>query len=265
MIDGEYQQKLNARFNPPGSKLRELQLQMLDILVEFDRICRENDIVYWLSSGTLLGAVRHGGFIPWDDDIDVDMYEDDFRRFSDVIKRKGFSNPSFVLQSEKSEAYYFLNHAKIRDEKTLIIDTYHMDRWFRYSGIFIDIFRMKRCSGFVYSLFRPVGRLLFKLYYLKPNFASKILLKIYDVLIINCCCRMIGAVSGLFSSDYYNPVGSAFLATSRRKDRILPVKEIVFEGHRFFAPADSDRYLKSMFGDYMKLPNLDEIKTHSIL
>lgn len=62
-------------------ELRELQLRMLDILVVIDKICFENDIKYWLDGATLLGAVRNGGFVPWDDDIDISMLRDDYEKF----------------------------------------------------------------------------------------------------------------------------------------------------------------------------------------
>ena len=71
MIDQEIQAKLREKFNPDGSMLRKQQLRMLEILLYIDKVCKENNINYWLSSGTLLGAVRHGGFIPWDDDLDI--------------------------------------------------------------------------------------------------------------------------------------------------------------------------------------------------
>ncbi|MDE6121888.1 MAG: LicD family protein, partial [Duncaniella dubosii] len=67
MIDPLIQQELRSRFNPDGSPLRSHQLLMLDMLKKIDRICAENNIKYWLSSGTCIGALRHGGFIPWDD------------------------------------------------------------------------------------------------------------------------------------------------------------------------------------------------------
>ena len=73
MIDKKLQQDLRERFSPEGSMLRKQQLRMLEILLYIDKVCKEHGIRYWLSSGTLLGAVRHGGFIPWDDDLDVEM------------------------------------------------------------------------------------------------------------------------------------------------------------------------------------------------
>lgn len=66
-------EELRQRYNPDGSLLRRQQMRMLHILVEVDKICQRHNIRYWLSSGTLIGAVRHGGFIPWDDDLDIEM------------------------------------------------------------------------------------------------------------------------------------------------------------------------------------------------
>ena len=80
----QYDELVNM-YNPDGSDLRNLQLRMLEILNVVDRICRKHDIKYWLCGGTLLGAVRHGGFIPWDDDLDIEMMREDFIRFSEII------------------------------------------------------------------------------------------------------------------------------------------------------------------------------------
>lgn len=77
MIDKKIQDELRIKYNPDGSDLRKAQLKMLELLKFLNKICTENNLTYWLDSGTLLGAVRHGGFIPWDDDIDVCMpYKD---------------------------------------------------------------------------------------------------------------------------------------------------------------------------------------------
>ena len=72
---------LKAIYNPEGSTLRKAQLRMLEILGHVDRVCRENNITWWMDYGTLLGAVRHGGFIPWDDDTDICMPIEDYKRF----------------------------------------------------------------------------------------------------------------------------------------------------------------------------------------
>ncbi|MDE5947376.1 MAG: LicD family protein, partial [Prevotella sp.] len=90
------QAALRARFNPDGSLLRRQQMRMLDILIEVDRICRKHNIRYWLSSGTLIGAVRHKGFIPWDDDLDIEMLLPDYKRLMKVLPEELPEN--FALQ-----------------------------------------------------------------------------------------------------------------------------------------------------------------------
>ncbi len=77
MISESQQKYYREKYNPDGSRLRCLQLGMLEILKYIDKVCSENNISYWLSSGTCLGAVRHGGFIPWDDDVDIEMLRPD--------------------------------------------------------------------------------------------------------------------------------------------------------------------------------------------
>lgn len=98
MIDPKLQSELRAKYNPDGSNLRKMQLRMLEMLKYIDSICRENDIKYWLSSGTCLGAVRHGGFIPWDDDADIEMLASDYRKLEKILRS---SSRDFVLQDYK--------------------------------------------------------------------------------------------------------------------------------------------------------------------
>ena len=71
-------------YNGEGTLLRQAQLRMLNILLEVDKICRKNNLSYWIDYGTLLGAVRHKGYIPWDDDIDISMPSDDYKKFTEI-------------------------------------------------------------------------------------------------------------------------------------------------------------------------------------
>ncbi|MDR3287625.1 MAG: LicD family protein, partial [Prevotellaceae bacterium] len=74
-----------SKYNGEGTTLRKAQLRMLDILIEVDRICRKHNIQYWLDFGTLLGAVRHNGFIPWDDDVDISVMRKDRKRLKKML------------------------------------------------------------------------------------------------------------------------------------------------------------------------------------
>ena len=85
MISQVQHESLRAKYSPEGSLLRRQQERMLEILCEIDRICKKHGIRYWLSSGTLIGAARHGGFIPWDDDLDIEMMREDYDRLMMVF------------------------------------------------------------------------------------------------------------------------------------------------------------------------------------
>ena len=134
MIDEDLQQKLRARYNPDGSSLRTYQLHMVHMLDYFDRFCSEHGIRYWLSSGTCLGAVRHGGFIPWDDDVDVEMMRDDYLKLEKVREE----TDDYVLQTWRNDRYYSTSFAKLRDKHSVIYDSLY-----KYRGCFIDLFPLE--------------------------------------------------------------------------------------------------------------------------
>lgn len=121
-----------------SSTLRKLQMVELDILLELDRVCRKNHISYFLCGGTLLGAVRHGGFIPWDDDIDVGFFRDDYEKFCQVFQRESDSSRYF-LQTWKTDKYYRWNYGKIRRLGTEYIRSGQEHMKYK-TGISIDIF-----------------------------------------------------------------------------------------------------------------------------
>jgi len=97
---------LRNKYNPEGSQLREIQLRELSILVEFDRICRKYNIDYWLDSGSLIGAVRHGGFIPWDDDIDVCIRKKDRKKLKLAMEKSLSSNYEYLEAGTESNYKY---------------------------------------------------------------------------------------------------------------------------------------------------------------
>src|SRR3954464_7150764 len=105
-------------YNPEGSELRRMQMKMLEILDAFDVICRKHDINYWLACGTLLGARRHGGFIPWDDDLDVVVLQRDYKNLLSILKEELPEN--LKLQARGTDKYYWYYYAKIRDTRSRV-------------------------------------------------------------------------------------------------------------------------------------------------
>ena len=162
-IDNE---ALRKRFNPDGSLLRRQQLRMLEMLVEVDRICRRHGIRYWLSSGTLIGAARHKGFIPWDDDLDIEMLLPDYRRLMKVLPKE--LPDTMRLQSINTDRNYFFFYAKVRDRRSLLEETNRYDRVWQERGIYLDIFPFYRqplwlhmisekLQGHVYKIMNRMG------------------------------------------------------------------------------------------------------------
>lgn len=127
-----------------NEKLRKLQLCELEILKEFVRICEKFSLRYYLTGGTLLGAVRHQGFIPWDDDIDVAMPREDYDRFAQIAPRE--LDPQYFYQSPDTDPYYFLSYNKVRKNGTKIYEERFENAGF-HKGIFIDIFPLDFCPA----------------------------------------------------------------------------------------------------------------------
>lgn len=118
-------------------ELRTVQLAMLEILKDVDCVCRKHNIKYWLTSGTLLGAVRHNGFIPWDDDLDIAMLREDYDHFLEIAQKE-FGNRYF-LQNWQTEKNYGLPFSKVRKNKTEYIEAGSRDTYTNH-GLYIDVF-----------------------------------------------------------------------------------------------------------------------------
>lgn len=267
MIDAELQRQLREKFNPEGSQLRILQEGALAILLDVDKFCQKHNIQYWIASGTLLGAVRHGGFIPWDDDLDIEMTETEFRRFEKAVEKYGFeSDKNLVLQTHKSDSMYFAMHAKVRNEDYTIKDIYGMDRGYKYKGVFIDIFHLRKSCYALNKFFSYSGKVFDKLCMMPELYGLRtVVLKTYNGVINELIISSIAKVADKCCHNYYEWMGSRWKPAPRKPKEMFPLKKIQFEGHDFWAPANPDAYLTHMYGNYMELPNLDKLYQHTIL
>lgn len=245
-------------YNPEGSVLRKAQMRMLHILEEIDAICRRNGITYWLDAGTLLGAVRHKGFIPWDDDLDICILKKDYQRFRKAVLAE--LPPDLALQDWKTDPCHFEMSPRIRDLHSLFDQK--ESRHQKYRGLFLDVILVEpvpsmKIKQFVYFFYGRVtremhnysicmelgrGRRLF-------NKVAACLLWL-PTMVLTSCARVHARLSG---SDILSRFYSPFKGPRCGKD-IFPCREIEFEGRKFFAPANADAYLTKQFGDYMKLP-----------
>lgn len=265
--------------------LKKLQRVELDMLRTVDAFCRAHGIAYFLDGGTCIGAVRHGGFIPWDDDIDLGMMREDYDRFIRLFREnppEGYSVRTF----RNTENYPYL-FAKVYREGTRFLAQESIDAGLD-SCIYLDIFAYDYVGPALSAdeLSKAINRAMFwqrmlYLYYtphpaIQPTASLRALKR--------ALCRLShGVVRLLFTPQSIAArhdrwvariaEGGSAGASERiccvqdfgflRAEDVLPPQQILFEGEPFFAPRDIDAYLTMMYGDYMTLPPEDKRKTHS--
>lgn len=255
-------------YNCDGTVLRRMQLRMLDMLVEVDKIFRKNVIPYWLEYGTLLGAIRHKGFIPWDDDIDICILRKDYKRARKALTQCLPENMAF--QDTSSDRYAFFSYARIRDRRSYC---YYPDfTKLKEQGIWIDIFIMDTTPS---RLAKNVVDVLYRRVYHEIHHFGDVA---YKSVIKKIACRIIAYALFPISYTTYRMsiflgklTGSRWLCVYATKGRcytyrskyIFPVDEVEFEGHRFLAPRDSDAHLREVYGNYMLIPPIEGRK-HTI-
>lgn len=247
--------------------LRACQLKQLAILEEIDKICKRHKIEYWLDGGTLLGAVRHGGFIPWDDDIDIGMSLEDEKRFEEIAPKE---LPDWLyLQTPQSDPGSKEPITKIRDCNSLYIEQGDDFCQPYVKGIFVDIFPFVDYPDIPRSWIKTLTKGISKSYSILNHQHTYSLRSFAEFFYFGgkyCLCSALWKVVGLFGkktrySDvpFLNGRGISF-----DKKAVKPLGTIKFEGKEFPAPCNPDSYLTDLYGDYMKIPPVEKREFHSI-
>lgn len=260
----DMEQSLTKQYNPEGSELRILQLKLLDILIVVTDICDKHNLPYWISGGTLLGAMRHGGFIPWDDDIDIELLRKDYKKLLKILPDELPNN--LYLQTPKENSYR-LRFSKVRDKNSTIESVEEDIASYRYKGIYIDIFSeefsyrgLKNFVDFFYGrAFRRYkrGKPFHSFQYFYEYIISLGMLPVGHLL--KWMARGICAITKPTHVLHSYGIGNS---TNHNKDYMFPVTRIQFEGREFSAPKDIDLYLKNQYGDYMSIPAEDDRPSH---
>lgn len=241
-----------------ASRLRPVQLKQLGILREVDRLCRRHDIPYWIDSGTLLGAVRHGGFIPWDDDIDICVRLEDMPRLVETARRE--LPPHLFMQTQETDPGVRVPICKVRDLNSLIVEP--SDDFSRpyAKGLYIDIFPMEPWptmpDGFTRRVARGYSRAN-AILHRQHTYSLRSFAEFFYFGAKRAVCAMLWHTASLLCGKdkyYSNIIGNSGNGNRHLASTIFPLTEVEFEGERFSAPADPDRYLRDLFGDYRKLP-----------
>lgn len=258
------EQYLREKFNPDGSQLRKAQLRMLELLRFIDKICVENDIDYWLDSGTLLGAERHGGFIPWDDDADICMPKDQLEKFKKVFFEK-YADSSYALQCDETDSKALCPWVVLRDLKSEYIQDSDLHRRRRYRGLQVDIFPVEyNLSPMLHSLaaylmkgmvFAPYDRNSMRWFRPFADISFRFLRKI-----VYPFFHLLSPFKKKYAMISY---GVPFGQVMKLSD-LYPLGHIQFEGVTLKAPKDVDAYLTEIYGDWRKIPSLDSIQTHNV-
>lgn len=233
--------------------LRDIQLAELKILKEIKRVCSEQSIIWWIDFGTLLGAVRHKGFIPWDDDIDICMMRDYYEKFIDIF------NQNTIDKQLKAEIYvsdngiYNMIKVSHKSISNLFVDIFPVDLCYR---------KMDDCEKLNFS--KQLQKLVLQNAKLRKKttaveFSNKIK-QIQKQLIPDMQPNsQVTEPTVFYGLEYYH---STHPYNAFDYDTVFPLQNIEFEGDLFPTVAREDLYLTYIFGDYMQLPKILHIHTN---
>ena len=250
-------------------ELKEIQICILTYVANF---CEQNGIQYWIDSGTLLGAIRHKGYIPWDDDIDLGMLREDYDKFSKLFNSSE-SQYRFVCLENSSD--FYLPHGKVCDKNTIL---YEPDENGQKFAVNIDIFVYDNAPDDEMELEEMYNKRDFwrKIYWMKNSYIDKkgnivkTILKymrrsMYRIRYINInpIQEMINN-SKKYMMCQTSHVGNftSFTRMSCDKRVFASFIEVEFEGKKYKAPIGYDEWLRSFYGDYMKLPPEEKRVSH---
>lgn len=241
--------------------IRDVQIELFNMFKDIVTVCEKYNIEYFLDSGTLLGAVRHKGFIPWDDDIDIGMMREDFDSFINIVKEELGDKYTIDLPNEN------LRFIKIRSN-----DFYMKRETGKVEGIFFDIFpydyfsenlayknlvetsaKMRKNEKGIIQLINIPQRLIFKVF---KSLSPRIYMKCLKWLIYNTTKKSNVIGYGKDLRPWSNYI---------KYDDMFPLKNFEFEGTKLKGPKNFDKVLKSLYGDtYMELPKAVERVTHGV-
>lgn len=256
-------------------KLRELQLIQLEAMKQIHAICVKKHIQYYIIAGTLLGAIRHGGYIPWDDDIDIAMMRNDYETFKSVFSQE-IDNQKYFLQNYTTDKYFqpALQRVCIKNTIQDLPTEYHLHNC---KNTFIDIFPLDNAPNEIKLRLHQAKRLAhidrlinLKLYHIyeKDNWLSTFVKQITSFC-LSAIPLTILRVARVKEMTRYNHIPTQCVASTVSKygytkqlmDRSIYGKPVLinFEGVKLYGPNQADNYLLHLYGrDYMQEPPIEK-------
>lgn len=260
-----------------SQNVKEVQEKILEIMLFIDKVCRKENITYQIMGGTALGAVRHGGFIPWDDDLDIFMTPVEYEKFKIAFNK--INSDKFIIQEWRIVDEY-LEYAKVRMNGTTFIEEHFKNRKEMHHGIYVDIMILHKVplNKFVQRKIYIQSKYV-TLYALsqrnwKPKTVSqKVILNSLKVLPNKLLAKW--SYKNIYKYDNMsdNYAWCYFITPAKFKSGIFDAiffdktSEIEFEGYKLMCPAKIEEYLKYRYGDYMKLPSEEQqrVAVHAYL
>ena len=251
---------LRNRSSPEGSLLRRDQKELLRMLQKIGEICDRHNIRWWLAAGTLLGAARHGGFIPWDDDVDIFVLRKDYRMLEKILC--GLQSEEHVFHCMRTDAEYVNSFGKFRKKEGSIQSSNKRHKYYKWKGIGLDVFVIERTSYFAARLSSVVYKnLQYPTLYISNAKIRRLVIRIVEFFclgIINPLLRLIGLINP--RGEYHYALGTGWPKATFFKKDIFPLTKIEFEGVLFPAPKDTDGFLRGEYGDWHQIPSEEAIK-----
>lgn len=255
----------------------EYKSRLLELIDEYDRVCRENNLRYFLTGGSLLGAIRHNGMIPWDDDIDVAMPREDYEMLRQIANDKFSQDFSYITNNIDSE--YFLCYAKLFHNKTTLVE---LQDPFYLGGVYLDIFPIdglpsnKFLRSIHYKRFyywRNMSYIVARESSVSTNknpikaFCATIRNSIYKkIFSLSYVLRKCDRIASKYSFDNSDMVVNFGGAWGQReityRSYLVNRVEHSFEGRMLMIPKGYDEFLKTLYGDYMQLPSIENRISH---
>lgn len=255
--------------------------KLLEILVEVDRICRKYQIRYTLEGGTLLGAIKYKGFVPWDDDLDIVMLREDYERFLQICKKE--LDHQFFLENNRISKELPLDFTKIRMNHTLYVEENSKDLSIHH-GLFLDIFPIDNVSLRFLKPQINIIRILncAREYKIRKKYQKRKKDQIREKNQIKIVCVVISILPIKWMNHFSFIAMTLFhskkteyvfeLCTGNREFKPLNRKvyeeliEVEFMGKKFFASKHYEEFLHSRFGDISKLPPIEKrVPSHNII